>query len=89
MPCKKLSLDEAFKVLERCALAGDRCPIAGTKGLESVLTSALARAGRIRIDVYPHNYRVVTIAAGPNAGRATALPPNPNWRPYLTIQREA
>ena len=83
----QISADEAFAKLEATALVGGRCPLAGTDGLTSQLTAALARAGRIRIDVYPHNWRVITITEGPNAGKATAPPPNPAWRPYLTIEK--
>jgi hypothetical protein len=48
-----------------------------------------ARSGKIRIDVYPHNWRVVTIMTGPQAGKSTAPAPNKNWRPYLTIQKDS
>jgi hypothetical protein len=84
---KGISASEAFKMLEKVALAGARCPVSRVNGLTSQLTSELARTGKIRIDVYPHNYRVITILAGPHAGRATAPPPNKTWRPYLTIEK--
>lgn len=82
-----ISLAEAFAMLEGAAASGARCPITGTNGLTSTLTATLARSGQIRIDVYPHNYRVITILTGPQAGKATAPPPNKNWRPYLTIEK--
>ncbi len=88
MKLPKISLADAFAVLEKAAAAGDRCPMAKTDGLTSTLTSALARAGKIRIDVYAHNWRVVTILVGPHAGKSTLGAPNPHWRPYLTIGRE-
>jgi hypothetical protein len=84
-----ITMAEAFEQLEKAAVAGARCPITGTNGLTSNLTGALARSGQIRIDVYPHNWRVVTIMTGPNAGRATAPPPNKHWKPYLTIQKDS
>jgi hypothetical protein len=86
---KGITAAEAFAMLERAAVNGCRCPVSRTDGLTSQLTSDLARAGKIRIDVYPHNYRVVTIMTGPHAGKATAPPPNKKWRPYLTIQKES
>jgi hypothetical protein len=85
---KRITSKEAFEMLERIALAGDRCPTAGTDGLTSQLTSDLARRGDLRIDVYAKNYRVITILTGPNAGRHTALPANPKLKPYLTVEKE-
>ena len=84
-----IGLSEAFAMLERAAVSGARCPESRTDGLTSQLTSALARSGQIRIDVYPHNFRVVTIMTGPQAGKSTAPPPNKKWRPYLTIEKES
>ncbi|MCC8949302.1 hypothetical protein H8A97_30425 [Bradyrhizobium sp. Arg62] len=85
---KGISQAEAFAMLEQAAAGGLRCPVSRTGGLTSQLTSGLARAGKIRIDVYPHNWRVVTILTGQHAGKTTAPPPNSKWRPYLTIQKE-
>jgi|SRR6185437_5763477 len=79
---------EAFAILERAAVSGARCPKTGERGLTSTLTGDLARAGKIRIDVYPHNFRVVTILSGSHAGKSTMPAPNPKWRPYLTIDTE-
>lgn len=84
----KMTPGEAFLLIEKAAIAGERCPKADRgSGFTSTITSDLARAGRIRIDVYPHNWRVVTICEGPHAGKSTAPAPNPKWRPYLTIQK--
>jgi hypothetical protein len=84
-----ISTQEAFAMLEAAAVSGARCPESRTNGLTSHLTSKLARSGRIKIDVYPHNWRVVTIMTGPHAGKTTAPAPNNNWRPYLTIQKDS
>jgi hypothetical protein len=84
-----ISISEAFAMLERAAVNGFRCPVSRTDGLTSQLTSELARSGQIRIDVYPHNYRVVTIMTGPNAGKSTAPPPKKDWKPYLTIEKDS
>ncbi|CAN7382697.1 hypothetical protein LJR220_003403 [Bradyrhizobium sp. LjRoot220] len=86
-PRRLITPDEAFAVLLVKAMAGERCPKSGSDGLTSQVTGDLARAGRIRIDVYPHNWRVVTIAEGPHKGKATAPPPNAKWKPYLTIEK--
>lgn len=82
-----ISPDDAFAMLERAAIAGERCPITGTGGLTSGLTTVLASEGKIRIEIYPHNFRRVTILVGPNAGKTTADPPNKNWRPYKVIEK--
>lgn len=80
---------EAFAMIERAAVSGERCPQSRVNGMTSQLTGDLARAGKIRIDVYPHNWRVATILVGPNAGRATMAAPNKNWKPYLTIEKDS
>lgn len=80
---------EAFAMFERAAASGARCPKSGVDGLTSQIASGLARSGKIRIDVYPHNWRVVTILTGPQAGKTTAPAPNPKWRPYLTIEKDS
>src|SRR4051812_32076637 len=71
-----LSLKDAFAILERAAVAGDRCPVGGTSGLTSGLTTQLAIEGTIKIEIYARNFRRVTILVGPNAGKTTADPPN-------------
>lgn len=84
-----ITLEQAFAILEGVAASGARCPVSRVNGLTSQLTSELARTGKIRIDVYPHNYRVVTILDGPNAGKSTKAPPIPDWKPYLTIEKDS
>ena len=85
-------LDRAFKTVEAAALRGERCPLNSKNGVVAGLQHgalpALARAGRVRIEVYPHNWRVVEIIAGPHRGRCTARPPNHAWRPYRVIDRK-
>jgi hypothetical protein len=80
-------MEATFAVIERAAVAGVRCPVTGSDGLTSRLTTALATDGKIKIEVYPHNFRRVTILVGPNAGKTTADPPNPSWKPYKTIEK--
>ncbi len=81
------NLDREFGLLERAAAAGERCPQSGNFGpLKSHFTTALARAGRIRIEIYAHNWRVVTILDGPHRGKRTAETPyKGTGRPYMTI----
>jgi len=88
MPLSRAILNQGLAEIEAAAVAGERCPVTrreGVKGLSDGVTTALAREGRIRIEVYAKNWRVAEILKGPNAGKRTKAPPNPEWRPYLTI----
>lgn len=89
MPSKQ-ELDNAFVMLEQAAVAGARCPQSIPHGpLRYGLTSILARAGRIRVEIYMHNWRVVTIMEGPHKGKHTALSPNKNAkRPYKVLDKD-
>lgn len=76
-------LATAFASIERAAAAGARCPENGTAGVGHGVVPALARAGKIRVEIFAHNFRRVTILAGPQAGQATAPPPTqcgPAWK---------
>jgi hypothetical protein len=80
----RTALDE----IVNAALMGERCPINAAEsagGLPRGATTELARAGLIRVEVYPHNWRVIEILQGPHAGKRTAPPPNRKWRPYLIV----
>jgi len=81
-------IDAAFISMERAAAKGVRCPVNKTFDVTSYRTMALAKAGRIKIEVYAHNWRVVTILTGPHAGKTTAMPPYKHGRPYRTITKE-
>ncbi len=83
-------LDQVFAALCRYAAAGDRCPqsqalLPGTAiWLQSAHTSALARAGKIRIEIFRLNWRVITILKGEHKGKSTAPDPSGGF-PYLTV----
>ena len=83
------NLQALYDCLEGFAIKGERCPTMPqlTKLGHSSGTppSVLARMGYIMIDVYAHNWRVVTIMCGPNKGRHTEMPANKDWRPYKSI----
>jgi len=88
MALPRAVLNQALAAIEAAAVAGERCPVTareGVDGLPAGATTVLAREGRIRIEVYPHNWRVIEILKGPNAGKRTKGPPKPEWRPYLTV----
>jgi hypothetical protein len=78
----------ALASIAQAAVTGKRCPVTereGVAGLPSGTTAELARAGYIRIEVYPHNWRVIEILQGPYKGRRTKAPPKTSWRPYLVV----
>lgn len=65
-------LEACFRTLVAAAVAGRRCPENGQDGVSSDLTTALARTGRIRVEISTRNYRRVVILTGEHAGKATA-----------------
>lgn len=80
-------LDREFALLESAAANGERCPQSVPHGpLNSSVTGALARSGRIRIEIFAHNWRVVTLLDGPHKGKQTMPTPHKgSRRPYKTI----
>ena len=85
------NLDRAFALLVECAVKGERCP--PSRGpdrrplLRSEVVSALARSGRIHIEISARNWRRVTIQQGPHTGRRTAANPVSNATAHLAIDR--
>lgn len=78
-----MKTDEAFALVERAAVAGVRCPQADDfpEGLSSAFYK-LPDDGRIKIETYAHNWRVVEILTGPNAGKRTAPCPYRHKGPW-------
>lgn len=77
-----MPFDKDFALLVDAAVAGARCPQTSPHGpLASGSVSVLIAAGKIRSEVYKHNYRVVTILVGPHKGKTTA-PADPGLKPY-------
>lgn len=91
MKLSQSQIDAGFKLIEQAALNGARCPTNRsqenpTGELASGITSALVKAGRIRIEVYAHNWRVVEILIGPHTGLRTASSPyKGSGKPYLVL----
>jgi hypothetical protein len=80
--------DKLFDRICAIAAAGERCP--KNTEIDGVGLSQLARAGKIRIEVFNRNWRIVTILSGEHAGKQTARGPNPvGARPYITIDAKA
>lgn len=71
-------LDKVFNVIVEHAVANKRCPENDTAGVTSDVVAALARAGRIRVEISGHNYRTIVILEGEHAGKTTA--PDPTRR---------
>lgn len=82
------ALNETFALLEEVARKGERCPAGKPYGpLNPNVMSALAHAGRIRIEIFTRNWRVVTIMEGPNKGAQT-MPPWRGGKPYRTVFKD-
>lgn len=82
------TLNETFALLKEVARKGERCPAGKPFGpLVPAVMSALAHAGRIRIEIFCHNFRVVTIMEGPNKGLQTMPSPH-GGLPYRTVFRD-
>lgn len=81
-------IDLAYEILVLAAIKGERCPANSHDGVDGIpdgATGALRAAGKIKVEIYARNYRVVEILTGPFAGKRTAPPPNPNLKPYLIL----
>lgn len=90
---KKLSILDrnarVFALLEAAAASGARCPQAfelGQGGAGQV--SILAHSGKIKVEVFAKNWRVVTILEGSHKGKKTAPPPFKNHGPYLVLDSD-
>lgn len=80
-------VERCFAVLEAAAVAGRRCPGNDTGAVSSDLVGMLARAGRIKVEIYALNFRVVEIMTGPNAGRRTKARPHDSSPPWKVIDK--
>lgn len=60
-----------------------RCPI-GSSVFRSDLVHELVRSGDLKVEVYHHNYRRITILTGPHAGKSTADDPHgrKSWKTF-------
>lgn len=84
-------IERTFAILEAAAATGERCPLSRehhVNGVDSQYVRALARAGRIFIEISSSNWRRVTILIGAHKGKSTAANPDPKARVYQTIGAE-
>lgn len=72
---KDRALQLCFEDIVRAAVAGERCPLNGTRNMTSHLVAVLARTGRIKVEVYAKNWRTVTIMQGEHSGKSTMHAP--------------
>lgn len=84
------TLERNFALIEAAAVKGERCPQTKPFGpLDSAAPAALARAGRIRIEIFMHNFRVATIMEGAHKGKQTLPPPKQGTgKPYKIIYKD-
>ena len=77
--------DKLFEKMVDLAVRGERCPF--NEHLPPGGLSALARAGRLKIEVFRHNWRIVTILEGQHTGKHTKRDPalEPDAKPYVVI----
>ena len=86
-----------WELVQECADKGERCPdrdkfncFLEKRGLpmshRGVDLAALAREGKLRIEISALNYRVVEIAEGPHKGKRTQAP-RTNAKPHLVIDK--
>jgi hypothetical protein len=86
-------LTKVFVMINAAAVNGERCPQKQPSGTfsreQNDALLALARAGKLRVEIFVHNWRVVTICEGPNSGRHTMLPPKRPYpiKPYKVIAK--
>jgi hypothetical protein len=78
-------LDASFTLLEHAAINGIRCPT-HSQGMGPEITTALARAGRILVQVSGRNWKTVTILTGPARGMTTKSDPHQH-QVFLTVDQ--
>lgn len=91
MPHKE-DLEAVFALIVAAADKNERCPMNSSPKMRRgtiphSAVQALLREGKIKIEVYAHNYRVVEIVWGRNAGKRTRPPDNKNWKPYKVLPK--
>lgn len=83
------ALDRAFARLEQIAAKGGRCPVTSGPDADGSLASgqisALAKAGKIFVEISSRNWRRITILTGPHQGKSTAQNPDKHARVYHTV----
>lgn len=61
---------ETYALIVEAVKSGARCPI--REALSPLFVGRLVAEGKIRVEVYRHNWRVITLLDGPLKGKSTA-----------------
>ena len=91
MARSRAAIEEGFAQIERAALAGERCPTTCTVDnptgtMRPGVAPILLKEGRIKVEIYGRNWRVIEILKGPNAGKRTKEAPGyPKTWPYRVL----
>ena len=75
-------LETVFLQLAERATINARCPDNFHLPGGNLTLRALAAEGRIRVEIFPRNWRVVEILTGQHKGKRTAASPLRNAKPY-------
>lgn len=78
------AIEKLFDQLVVIAEASERCPTNDKINTDAL--RALVRYGRVRIEVFRENWRVVTILTGQSAGKSTKFYPG-GGAPYLVSNK--
>lgn len=87
MPLSQSAIEAAYALIEKAAVEGRRCPQNDDIEGGSTTVVGLAHSGRIRIGIFAHNWRQITILQGEHAGKSTAPAPGNARAPYKTIDK--
>lgn len=79
------SKEKTLEILEVAAIAGMRCPTNDQLPRDGGCVPILAREGFIKVELYSHNFRRVTIMQGTHRGKTTKNPPL-GVHPYKVIE---
>jgi hypothetical protein len=77
-----LTREMVFGQLAARANIGARCPENIDIPGANLMLRALAEEGRIRVEIFPRNWRVVEILTGQHKGKRTAPSPLRHAKPY-------
>lgn len=81
-------IEKCFEAIVHAVISGQRCPENDTLHVNTERCRHLALAGRIKVEVFARNYRVVTILDGPHAGKKTAPAPYNVQKPKFVINKD-
>lgn len=84
MPYSESAINLVYRRVLRAAMLRKRAPFSNSKGIPYQISSELIRRGKIKVEVYGRNWRVIEITAGRFAGLRTLAPPQAG-QPYRVL----